>query len=300
MYVAVVVLERAKIRKNVALKKLQVPKIPETATHPPANLDDKFVVRIDGVDHEIRAQDLVLIKELGRGGYGIVETMRHPPTDQVFAVKRIHVTLNDEVQKRMLIELNASMKSGQCPYMVHFYGAMFRDGDVWLCMEVMDTSVDKFFRMCSDLRRPIPEPVLSRLAYSVIVALDYMKRELHLMHRDVKPSNILINRKGEVKLCDFGISGYLTDSLAKTINAGCKPYMAPERIDPQDAAQQAYDIRSDVWSLGITMFEIATGTHPYSKWKTPFEQLKQVVLEPPPTLPQGVFSVEFCDFIALW
>lgn len=47
-----------------------------------------------------------------------------------------------------------------------------------------------------------------------------------MIHRDVKPSNILINRKGEVKICDFGISGYLVDSVAKTIDAGCKPYMA--------------------------------------------------------------------------
>lgn len=44
--------------------------------------------------------------------------------------------------------------------------------------------------------------------------------------RDVKPSNILINRKGDVKICDFGISGYLVDSIAKTVDAGCKPYMA--------------------------------------------------------------------------
>jgi serine/threonine protein kinase len=51
-----------------------------------------------------------------------------------------------------------------------------------------------------------------------------------VIHRDVKPSNILINRRGEVKICDFGISGYLVDSVAKTIDAGCKPYMAVSRI----------------------------------------------------------------------
>jgi len=59
-----------------------------------------------------------------------------------------------------------------------------------------------------------------------VSALHYLYSQLRVIHRDVKPSNILINRKGEVKICDFGISGYLVDSVAKTIDAGCKPYMA--------------------------------------------------------------------------
>lgn len=71
-----------------------------------------------------------------------------------------------------------------------------------------------------------------QIAFAVVSALQYLHQELKVIHRDVKPSNILINRKGEVKMCDFGISGYLVDSVAKTIDAGCKPYMAPERIDP--------------------------------------------------------------------
>lgn len=64
------------------------------------------------------------------------------------------------------------------------------------------------------------------LILQVVSALHYLYSQLRVIHRDVKPSNILINRKGEVKICDFGISGYLVDSVAKTIDAGCKPYMA--------------------------------------------------------------------------
>ncbi|KRX26066.1 Dual specificity mitogen-activated protein kinase kinase 3, partial [Trichinella nelsoni] len=291
-----VLLGAIKSKRKVNVAKIAVSNAPFLVPKPPANLEDHFSVKISDTLYEIRAEDLIRIKELGRGSYGIVETMLHSASNTVFAVKRIHLTVNDEEQKRMLIELNTSMKSGSCPHMVQFYGAMFREGDVWLCMEAMDLSLDKFYRMCVDQKRIIPDFVLSKIARSIVEALHYMKQELNLMHRDVKPSNVLLNRKGEIKICDFGISGHLTDSLAKTINAGCKPYMAPERINPHDEAQHAYDIRSDVWSLGITMIEVATGNHPYSKWKTPFEQLKQVVMDSPPKLPNRNFSEEFESF----
>lgn len=64
----------------------------------------------------------------------------------------------------------------------------------------------------------------------VVKALSFLQHELNVIHRDVKPSNILASRKGEIKMCDFGISGQLVDSVAKTIDAGCKPYMAVSEV----------------------------------------------------------------------
>lgn len=124
------------------------------------------------------------------------------------------------------MDLDINMRTSACPYTVNFYGAMFREGDVMICMEVMDISLDKFYARSFNISKPIPEDVLGTVAYSVICALEYLHTKLQVIHRDVKPSNILINRGGDVKICDFGISGYLVDSVAKTIDAGCKPYMA--------------------------------------------------------------------------
>ncbi|CAH2980467.1 unnamed protein product [Chilo suppressalis] len=222
--------------------------------------------------------------------------MHHKPSDTIMAVKRIAFNNQSQELKRLLMDLDVSMRASACPYTVHFYGAMFREGDVWICMEVMDMSLDKFYTKVYKNNRTIPENILGKIAFSVVSALHYLHSKLKVIHRDVKPSNILINRKGEVKMCDFGISGYLVDSVAKTIDAGCKPYMAPERIDPAGNPGQ-YDIRSDVWSLGISMIELATGKFPYSSWGTPFEQLKQVVKDDPPRLPSGQFSAEFEDMI---
>lgn len=121
-------------------------------------------------------------------------------------------------------------------------------------MELMDISLDKFYRFSHQrLQQKIPESILGKIALAVslcsntrlfseshltvslfsaaavpqtVQALNYLKENLEIIHRDVKPSNILMDRRGNIKLCDFGISGQLVDSIAKTRDAGCRPYMA--------------------------------------------------------------------------
>lgn len=270
------------------------------STTPPRNLSDRATLTVNGKEFECNAEDLREINELGHGAYGYVYKMIHEPTGNIMAVKRIRANVDSTEQKRLLMDLDVSMRVTDCPYTVHFYGALFREGDVWICMELMKASLDKLYKKVYETaNRRVPEEVLRQIAYAMINALNYLHSKLKVIHRDVKPSNILVDDKGNFKLCDFGISGQLVDSLAKTVDAGCKPYMAPERINPS-RDMKGYDIRSDIWSLGITMIELATGKFPYTKWKTPFEQLKQVVHEPSPTLPKDgpyTFSEEFRDFV---
>lgn len=277
--------------------KIEEQKPPLEVITPPRNLDKRATITIDDRTFEVEADDLEKIADLGRGAYGVVEKMRHIKTNTVMAVKRITATVNTQEQKRLLMDLDISMRSSDCPFTVHFYGALFREGDVWICMEVMECSLDKFYPIVFNNSKTMPEDILGKIAVAVVNALHYLHSKLHVIHRDVKPSNILINRRGEVKMCDFGISGYLVDSVAKTLDAGCKPYMAPERIDPQGSGVSNYDIKSDVWSLGISLIEMATGKFPYAIWKTPFEQLKQVVTEKSPSLPPDVFSKPFENLI---
>lgn len=123
------------------------------------------------------------------------------------------------------------------PEIVEFYGAFFIESCVYYCMEYMDAgSLDKL------QGAGVPEDVLGRIVGSMVRGLKFLKDDLNIIHRgkslssahqnlaphqnlDVKPTNVLVNRKGEIKLCDFGISGELDKSLAKT-NIGCQSYMA--------------------------------------------------------------------------
>ena len=88
----------------------------------------------------------------------------------------------------------------------------------------MDTSIDRFFVKSFELEFKMEESFLSKVANSVLSALSFMKSK-KFIHRDIKPSNILINKTGEIKVCDFGISGLLVNSVAFSYK-GSDCYMA--------------------------------------------------------------------------
>jgi len=270
----------------------------------PFNLNSQSTgtLKINGEEFVFKAEDLEDQGEIGRGAFGSVNKMVFKKNNSVMAVKRIRSTVDEREQKSLLMDLEVVMKSKGCPYIVMFNGAIFKEGDCWICMEIMDISLDKFYKFVYGVEfQIIPEPVICQITCCVVRALNYLKDELKIIHRDVKPSNILLDRRGNIKLCDFGISGKLVDSIAKTRDAGCRPYMAPERIDPQRA--RGYDVRSDVWSLGITLIEISTGRFPYRKWNSVFDQLQQVVHGDPPRLEHKdsvtgrTFTLEFVNFV---
>ncbi|TKS91338.1 Dual specificity mitogen-activated protein kinase kinase 4 [Collichthys lucidus] len=243
---------------NTAGPPFQNPHIERLRTH---SIESSGKLKISPEQHwDFTAEDLKDLGEIGRGAYGSVNKMVHKPSNQIMAVKRIRSTVDEKEQKQLLMDLDVVMRSSDCPYIVQFYGALFRE---------------------------------------TVKALNHLKENLKIIHRDIKPSNILLDRNGNIKLCDFGISGQLVDSIAKTRDAGCRPYMAPERIDPS-ASRQGYDVRSDVWSLGITLYELATGRFPYPKWNSVFDQLTQVVRGEPPQLSNSDerrFSPKFISFV---
>ncbi|XP_003745687.2 dual specificity mitogen-activated protein kinase kinase 2 [Galendromus occidentalis] len=250
------------------------------------------------VEFTTTAEDLKDLGEIGAGSFGCVNRMKHVSTGHEMAVKRIRSTMDEHDQQKLKIELSIVMKNdNDFSYIVQFYGTLFREGDCWICMELMDTSLHELYKRVFGRGRRIPENVLTQVAFSTVKALYYLKETLQMIHRDIKPSNILLNRKGEIKMCDFGISGRLIDSIAKTRDAGCQAYMAPERIDPSKAIN-GYDVRSDVWSLGITLVEVSLGQFPYPDFSTIFEQLNRVVSGEPPLLKESdCFSKNYTTFV---
>ena len=158
---------------------------------------------------------------------------------------------------------------------------------LWICMEYVDGG--------SILDR-VHTSVLSEREIAVVVkevlsGLLYLASEGKI-HRDIKAANILLSKTGQVKLADFGATAQLTDTMTKCSTFVGSPYwMAPEVM-----TQNTYDGKADIWSLGITCYEMAVGHPPYANVH-PLKLVSLIPRQPPPTLPAG-YSVEFSDFLA--
>ncbi|KAJ8918951.1 hypothetical protein NQ315_016853 [Exocentrus adspersus] len=252
-------------------------------------------LKIGGLLYKTDIKDMEDLEELGNGTCGHVVKMKHKPSGKIIAVKQMRRSGNADENKRIIMDIEVVLKSHDCKYIVQCFGCFITEAEVWICMELMDTCFDKLLKR---FKQPVPEEVLGKVTVATVEALSYLKDKHGVIHRDVKPSNILLDSRGNVKLCDFGISGRLVDSMAKSRSAGCAAYMAPERIEP-DPQNPDYDVRADVWSLGITLVELATGIFPYSDCNTDFEVLSKVIEEDPPALPQDKdFSPEFRSFVS--
>ncbi|KAK0939277.1 MAP kinase kinase (MEK) [Friedmanniomyces endolithicus] len=237
-----------------------------------------------------KTEDLEVLKDLGAGNGGTVSKVRHKEWNLVMARKIIHVEAKKEVRRRIVRELQI-MNECNSPYIVSFYGAFLNEsGDVTMCMEYADVgSLDSISKNFG----PVRVDVLGKIAEAVLGGLKYLYLVHKIMHRDIKPSNVLVNSKGQIKLCDFGVSSELVNSVADTF-VGTGTYMAPERIQGAN-----YTVKSDVWSVGLTLMELAIGKFPFSIESDDgddedaagpqgiLDLLQQIVLEPSPRLPKS-------------
>ncbi|KAI0802483.1 kinase-like domain-containing protein [Xylaria sp. FL0064] len=290
-----------------------------------AIITNKGVDFSDGSVFRISLDEVEKLDELGKGNYGTVYKVRHSKPriprfgpglsgPKMPTLSRLSSAASDKVEstldkksgsnsgtimamKEMRLELDET-KLGtivkelvilhECvsPYVIDFYGAFFQESAVYMCIEYMDGgSIDKLYA------GGIPENILRKITYSTIMGLKELKEKHSIIHRDVKPTNILVNSRGQVKICDFGVSGNLVASMAKT-NIGCQSYMAPERISggnfmQSGASDGTYSVQSDIWSLGLTIIECGMGKYPYPPdvSATIFSQLTAIVDGDPPDLP---------------
>ncbi|KAL6583809.1 Mitogen-activated protein kinase kinase 3 [Orobanche minor] len=197
-----------------------------------------------------------------------------------------------EKRQQLLTEIRTLCEAPCYQGLVQFYGAFYTpdSGQISIALEYVDGgSLADVLRV----RKSIPEPIISAMVHKLLLGLNYLHGVRHLVHRDIKPANLLVNLKGEPKITDFGISAGLEDSMAMCATfVGTVTYMSPERI-----RNESYSYPADIWSLGLALFECATGEFPYSANEGPVNLMLQILDDPSPSLWNKNFSPEFCSFV---
>ena len=219
-----------------------------------------------------------ILSELGRGGMGVVYKAHEQSLQRVVALKILSAHLSEDAAlvKRFLREARAGARLNHANIVTtHAVGE--HDGTYFIAMEYIKGS-------------PLSKVIRDKGQLDVRRALEWTRQaadalaEAHrndIIHRDIKPQNIMIDQAGRVKVMDFGLAKLLQASTALTADGvllGTPLYMSPEQAEGKKV-----DARTDLYSLGVVLYEMLGGTQPFPG-DSPIAVLRQIIDKPLPDL----------------
>lgn len=222
----------------------------------------------------------ILERKLGDGGMGEVYYAKHNKVDREVAIKVLHSHLfyNESIHNRFKNEANALIKLNH-PNIVKIFDYVEQENFACLIMEYINGyTLDDYI---SKFSGPLPSEKAVSIIVPVLEAVQYA-HDNNVFHRDIKPSNIMISKDGnKVRIMDFGIAKLTDSKNFKTTHAntqlGTPFYMSPEQIKGLPFSR-----RSDIYSLGVTLFEMVTGKCPYHGITSLFDLQSRIVNQPLP------------------
>ncbi|XP_060960267.1 mitogen-activated protein kinase kinase 9-like [Cannabis sativa] len=244
----------------------------------------------------ISAADLDKIQVLGSGNGGTVYKVRHKETSEIYALKIINDKSNSNFRSQLDTEMEI-LRRTDSPHVVKCH-SIFQNpsGEFGIVMEYMDSGT---LENVLKSEGALSESKVADIAKKVLNGLHYLHSH-KIVHLDIKPANLLVNSKMEVKIADFGVSKILGRTL-DTCNSfvGTCAYMSPERLDSLTYGENYDGYAADIWSLGVTLMELYMGQFPLlppgqtPNWPT---LMCVICFSELPSLPKGV-SDEFRNFI---
>ncbi|MDX2304951.1 MAG: serine/threonine-protein kinase [Microscillaceae bacterium] len=218
--------------------------------------------------------------KIGEGGMGSVYLAIHNQLNRKAAIKALHPTLVNNIQIRERFKNEAAtMAHLRHPNIVNLYDYLETPNGLFLIMEFVEGDpLDSFIK---ETTGPMPEARAVRIFSKILDGFDYAHQQ-GVVHRDIKPSNLIITPGDDVKILDFGIAKLLDGSVKSLTKTGSRMgtvlYMSPEQVKGQEVDQ-----RSDIYALGVTLFQMLTGKAPYDENNaTEYEVYSQIVNNPLP------------------
>ncbi|XP_023653629.1 STE20-like kinase b isoform X2 [Paramormyrops kingsleyae] len=234
-----------------------------------------------------------IIGELGDGAFGKVYRAQNKHTGVLAAAKVIDTKSEEELEDYMVeIDILASCDHHN---IVKLLDAFYYENKLWILIEFCaGGAVDA---VMLELERPLTEPQIRVVCKQTLEALLYL-HDNKVIHRDLKAGNILLTLDGDVKLADFGVSAKNTKTLQRRDSFIGTPYwMAPEVVMCETSKDRPYDYKADIWSLGVTLIELAQ-IEPPNHEMNPMRVLLKIAKSDPPTLMHpSRWSPEFRDFL---
>uniref|UniRef100_A0A8C2FPD5 non-specific serine/threonine protein kinase n=1 Tax=Cyprinus carpio TaxID=7962 RepID=A0A8C2FPD5_CYPCA len=254
----------------------------------------KKTKQYEHVHRDVNPNDIwEIIGELGDGAFGKVYKAQNKETGALAAAKVIETKSEEELEDYMVeIDILASCNH---QYIVKLLDAFFYDNKLSIMIEFCPGGAVDATML--ELDRGLEEPQIRVICKQMLEALQYL-HSMKIIHRDLKAGNILLTLDGDIKLADFGVSAKNTKTLQRRDSFIGTPYwMAPEVVMCETMKDAPYDYKADIWSLGITLIELAQIEPPHHELN-PMRVLLKIAKSEPPTLEKPAkWSMEFKDFL---
>ena len=210
-------------------------------------------------DYKEQLEKYTKVEKVGEGTYGVVYKCKVKDTNDFVALKKIRLENEDEGIPSTSIREISILKQLRHPNIVYLIDLIHGEKKLYLVFEFMDHDLKKFLDINNG---PLTPELVKSYLFQILIAVNFCHSK-RILHRDLKPQNLLIDKNGAIKLGDFGISQAqgVDDGLTKASEIiGSVHYLAPEISQGKPAS-----IQSDIYAAGVTFYELLTGHVPFDK-----------------------------------